>query len=117
MLFENVRIESMGYELGPERVTSSDLEEQFSETLARLKIRPGVLETISGIRERRFWKLGTMPSEIATIAAQKAINLSGIDPNEIGCLVSTSVMRDYIEPATASLIHGKLAPTLAVYEL
>ncbi|GAB4452484.1 MAG: 3-oxoacyl-ACP synthase III [Anaerolineae bacterium] len=108
MLFENVRIESMGYEIGPERVTSSDLEEQFSETLARLRIRPGVLEAISGIRERRFWKLGTMPSEIATLAAQKAIDIAGIDPDEIGCLISTSVFRDYIEPATASLVHGNL---------
>ena len=39
MRFENVRIEAVAYELGPERVTSTDLEEQFSETLARLKIR------------------------------------------------------------------------------
>lgn len=108
MLFENVRIESMGYEIGPERVTSADLEEQFSDTLIRLKVRPGVLEAISGIRERRFWKLGTMPSEIATLAAQKAIDLAGINPDDIGSLVNTSVMRDYIEPSTASLIHGNL---------
>lgn len=108
MLFENVRIESMGYEIGPERVTSADLEEQFSDTLIRLKVRPGVLESISGIRERRFWRLGTMPSEIATLAAQKAIDLAGINPDDIGSLVNTSVMRDYIEPSTASLIHGNL---------
>jgi 3-oxoacyl-[acyl-carrier-protein] synthase-3 len=108
MLFENVRIESIGYELGPEIVTSSDLEEQFSETLARLKIHPGMLESISGIHERRFWPLGTKPSEIGTIAATKALEKANIDLDEIGCLISTSVMRDYIEPSTASLIHGNL---------
>jgi 3-oxoacyl-[acyl-carrier-protein] synthase-3 len=108
MQFENVRIESLGYELGPERVTSADLEEQFSETLARLGIRPGVLEMISGIRERRFWDYGTQPSQIATLAARKAIEIAGINPYEIGCLINTSVFRDYIEPSTASLIHGNL---------
>lgn len=108
MLFENVRIEAMGYDIGPEIVTSADLEEQFSDTLARLKIRPGVLEAISGIRERRFWKLGTRPSEIATTAALKAIDIAGIDPSEIGVLISTSVMKDFIEPSVASLIHGNL---------
>ena len=56
MLFNNVMIESVEYILGPQRVTSSDLEERISETLARLGIRPGILEAISGIRERRFWE-------------------------------------------------------------
>ncbi len=108
MLFENVTIEAVEYELGPHPVTSTDLEEQISETLARLNVRPGTLEAISGIRERRFWDLGTKPSEIATTAARKAIELSGIDPSEIGCLISTSVMRDYIEPSVASFVHGNL---------
>jgi 3-oxoacyl-[acyl-carrier-protein] synthase-3 len=108
MLFENVTIEAVEYELGPQPVTSTDLEEQISNTLARLKVRPGMLETISGIRERRFWELGTRPSEIATTAARKAIEISGVDPNEIGCLISTSVMKDYIEPSVACFVHGNL---------
>jgi 3-oxoacyl-[acyl-carrier-protein] synthase III len=108
MLFNNVRIEAIGYELGPEIVTSSDLEEQFSGTLARLSLRPGILETMSGIHERRFWPLGTKPSTIGTTAAQKALAAAKVKPDEIDCLISTSVMRDYIEPSTASLIHGNL---------
>ena len=101
-------IESVEYELGPHRVPSSDLEEQLSETLARLGIPPGMLEAVSGIRERRFWDLGTQPSQVATLAARKAIGIAGIDPKEIGCMVSTSVMKDYIEPSVASLVHGNL---------
>ncbi|MCB0211583.1 MAG: 3-oxoacyl-ACP synthase III [Anaerolineae bacterium] len=108
MLFENVRIEAVEYELAPERVTSADLEEQFSDTLARLKIRPGILENLSGIHERRYWEPGTQPSDIATRAARKVIETAGIDPNDIGCMVNTSVMKDYIEPSVASLIHGNL---------
>ena len=119
MLFNNVMIESVEYILGPHRVTSTDLEEQVSETLARLKVRPGMLEAISGIRERRFWDLGTQPSEIATLAARKAIEIAGIDPQEIGCMISTSIMKDYIEPSVASLVHGnlKLSPHCMNYDI
>jgi len=119
MLFNNVMIESVEYILGPHRVTSTDLEEQISGTLARLGVRPGMLETLSGIRERRFWDLGTKPSEIATLAARKAIEMAGIDPQEIGCLINTSVMKDYIEPSVASLVHGnlKLSPNCINYDI
>ena len=84
MLFNNVRIEAIGYELGPEIVTSSDLEEQFSGTLARLNLRPGILESISAIRERRFWPLGAKPSTIATTAAHKALAAAGVGLDETG---------------------------------
>ena len=119
MLFNNVMIESVEYVLGPHRVTSSDLEEQISETLARLGIRPGLLEALSGIRERRFWDLGTQPSDIATMAARKAIEISGIDPQEIGCMVNTSIMKDYIEPSVASFVHGNLglSPNCINYDI
>jgi len=119
MRFDNVMIESVEYILGPHRVTSSDIEEQISGTLARLGIRPGMLEAISGIRERRFWDLGTKPSEIATLAARKAIEISGIDPDEIGCMISTSIMKDYIEPSVASLVHGnlQLSPNCINYDI
>jgi 3-oxoacyl-[acyl-carrier-protein] synthase-3 len=119
MLFNNVMIESVEYILGPQRVTSSDLEERISDTLARLGIRPGLLEAISGIRERRFWELGTQPSEIATLAGRKAIEIAGIDPKEIGCMISTSVMKDYIEPSVASLVHGnlRLSPNCINYDV
>ncbi len=108
MLFDNVMIESLGYILAPHRVTSSDIEEQISETLARLNLSPNILEILSGIRERRLWDPGVMPSEVATIAAQKAIEFAGIDLQQIGCLISTSVTKDYIEPSVASLVHGNL---------
>ncbi len=67
-----------------------------------------MLESVTGIRERRFWDLDTMPSEIAAMAARKAIEFAGIDPQEIGCLINTSVIKDYIEPSVASLVHGDL---------
>jgi 3-oxoacyl-[acyl-carrier-protein] synthase-3 len=119
MLFQNVAIEAIAYELAPHRVTSEDLENQMAATMQRLGIPAGRLEALSGIRERRFWDHGTMPSDVATIAARKVIDQSAIDPQRIGCLINTSVCKDYIEPSVACLVHGnlKLPPGCVNYDI
>lgn len=108
MLFNNVAIEAMAYELPPNRVTSAELEEQIAETMARLGIEKGKIERPTGIRERRIWDPGKTPSEVATLVGRKVIEKSGIDLQKIGCLINTSITKDYMEPSVASLIHGNL---------
>ncbi len=108
LLSGNVAIEAVAYELAPEIISSAAIEDQLSATMARLGIRKGLLEELTGIKERRFWEPGVMPSEVATRAAHKVIEQAGIDKNEIGCLMNTSVCKDYIEPSIASLVHGNL---------
>lgn len=108
MLSGNVTIEAVEYELPPHVITSEQIEETIQETLGRLKLPKGLLRMLTGIRERRVWPAGEMPSVVATLAAEKVIAASGIDPNEIGCIINTSVCKDYIEPSVASLIHGNL---------
>lgn len=108
MLFENVCIEGLGYHLPENRITSSELESRLAPLYERLKLPSGRLELMSGIEERRFWDEGVLPSEIAAIAGKKAIENSGIDAKEIGCLISASVCRDFLEPSTASVVHHNL---------
>ncbi|MFH2220422.1 MAG: 3-oxoacyl-ACP synthase III [Pseudomonadota bacterium] len=108
MLSKKVAIEAVAYELAPHRITSESLEAQIAGTLERLGKKTGLIEGLTGIRERRFWDPGVMPSAVATMAARNVIETSGIDPQEIGCLINTSVCKDYIEPSVASLIHGNL---------
>ncbi len=108
MLFGNVAIEALEYELGPHRITNADIEAQLEEPMKRLRISKGYLEKLTGIKERRFWDPGTQPSTVATKVARKLIEDSGINQDEIGCLVNTSVTRDYIEPSTAAIVHGNL---------
>ena len=108
MLFENVCIEGLGYHLPENRMTSSELETRLAPLYERLKLPSGRLELMSGIRERRFWDEGIFPSEVAAIAGKKAMENSGVDAKEIGCLISASVCRDFLEPSTASLVHHRL---------
>ena len=108
MRFQNVQIEGLGYHLPENIVTSDELEKRLAPLYDRLKLPQGRLELMSGIQERRFWKKGVFPSEVATIAGEKAILQSGLDKDQIGCLISASVCRDFLEPSTASVIHNNL---------
>jgi len=108
MLYKNVHIEAFGYELPPNIITSLSLEERLASVYNRLNLAFGRLEMMSGIRERRFWNNGMPPSQTSTMAAEKAIINSKIDKGDIECILHTSLSRDFLEPATAFLIHDSL---------
>jgi len=108
MRFGNVSICSVAHVDAPHRVSSAEVEARLDPTMRRLGIPKGLLEGLSGIVARRVWDPGVQPSDAATLAAERAIALAGIDRSRLGVLISTSVCRDYIEPSTACLVHGKL---------
>ncbi len=113
MRFENVAIASVAHVDAPHRVSSAELEARLGPTLKRLRVPKGLLEGLTGIKARRMWAPEVQPSDAATLAAKRAIAAAGVDASRIGILISTSVCRDYVEPSTACLVHGKLglAPT------
>ena len=119
MRFENVHIEALGLALPQQVVTSTDLEGRLGPLYKRLGVSVGRLELMSGIKERRFWKPGTRPSDAAARAGKDAIERSGIDPARIGCLIHSSVCRDFMEPATASVVHARLglSPECEAFDL
>ena len=119
MLYKNVCIESFGYKLPGNIITSLSLEERLAPVYDRLNLAFGRLEMMTGIRERRFWDEGTPPSQASTTAAEKAIANSGIDREDIGCLLHTSLSRDFLEPATAFLVHDSLGlpPTATIFDI
>ena len=108
MEFQNVSIIGLAHVDAPQRVTSSELEEQLSPLLKRIQARTDIIQSLTGIVARRFWEPGRQPSEAATMAAEKAISNAGIDKSQLGILLNTSVCRDYIEPSVACLVHGNL---------
>ncbi len=108
MLYQNVAIASVSHIDAPIRLTSASIMERLQPTLDRLGLRENLLEDVAGIYERRIWDGPVQPSDAATMAAQKALAASGIAHEHIGVLINTSVCRDYLEPSTASIIHGNL---------
>ena len=108
MLFQNVSIAGLAHIDAPHTLTSQAINEKLQPTLDRLGIRTDVLGDIAGIHARRLWDDETLSSDVATLAARKALADAGIDASQIGLLVNTSVSRDYLEPSTASIVSGNL---------
>ena len=108
MRFDSVVIESIGWVLPQNIVTSSELEDMFGGTLQRLGLPKGQLERLSGVKERRYWDAGVQPSVVAAMAGQQALDNAGLGNDQIDAVINTSVCRDYLEPATAALVMGRM---------
>jgi 3-oxoacyl-[acyl-carrier-protein] synthase-3 len=108
MQYQNVCLEAVGYSLPDETVTSEEIERRLEPLYQRLRLPEGRLELMTGIRERRFWEPGVLPSDKSIESGESAIEASGIDRREIGVLIHGSVCRDYLEPATACRVHHGL---------
>ncbi len=108
MRYSSVCIEAIAYRLPEERVSSQEIERRLEAVYRRLHLAEGRLELMTGIVERRFWPRGIMPSEVSAATAADALRQANFPAEKIGALIHGSVSRDYIEPATASLVHARL---------
>jgi acyl-CoA:acyl-CoA alkyltransferase len=108
MRFENVAIASISHIEAPHVIHSSELVKKLGATMDRLGIRRDVFEKVAGINSRRVFDRDTPPSDAAAQAGELAIVDAGIERSQIGILINTSVCRDYLEPSTAAIVHGKL---------
>ena len=108
MKYSRVYIESVGYELAPIVVTSTELESRLQPMYDALHIAPGQLEALTGIRERRWWKPNTPVSHGAIAAAKKALQERNISAEDLGAVVYAGVCREHFEPATACQVAAAL---------
>jgi 3-oxoacyl-[acyl-carrier-protein] synthase-3 len=92
----------------PEAVSSDWIDEQLAVTYKRCGLRSGLLADLAGIKERRWWPDGFTFDQAAALAGRQAIDAAGIDPAEIGMLISTSVCKHHLEPSVACAVHHQL---------
>jgi 3-oxoacyl-[acyl-carrier-protein] synthase-3 len=119
MLYENVYIESMGYVVPDNIITTAWIEEQLAPVYKDLGAPAGFIERLTGIKEHRWWDEEIQVSDASAMAGERAIENAAIDRGAIECLINASVCRDYIEPATASIVHDKLhlSPRALVFDV
>ena len=106
--FSRSSIWGLGHVAAPDVVTSAWIDEQLAETFERCGVRPGLLESVAGIIERRWWPEGTTFDEAAAMAGRVAMDDAGIDPGEVDLLISTSVSKHHLEPSVACAVHHEL---------
>ncbi len=66
------------------------------------------IATRTGIRSRYLAPTGTTSSELGLVAAQRALEMAGIDAATIDLIIVATSTPDFIFPSTACLIQGKL---------
>jgi acyl-CoA:acyl-CoA alkyltransferase len=92
----------------PHVVTSAEFDERLAATYRRVGLRPGLLENLAGITERRWWPGDVGFADAAAMAGAKALAEAGVDPAQVGLLVDTSVSRAHLEPSAACAVHNAL---------
>jgi 3-oxoacyl-[acyl-carrier-protein] synthase-3 len=92
----------------PRVVTSDEMDDRLSDVYQRVGLRPGMMQRLAGIQERRWWADGTSFSDGAAMAGAKAMAEAGVYPGQIGLMVNTSVSRAHLEPSTAVAVHHAL---------
>ena len=101
-------IVSIAHVDAPQVVTSAEIDERLSATYERVGAQAGLLESLAGIKERRWWPEGYLFTDAAAAAGARAIESAGIRVEEIGLLIDTSVCRDRLEPSSAVTVHNTL---------
>jgi 3-oxoacyl-[acyl-carrier-protein] synthase-3 len=119
MKYSRVHIDSIGYELPPVVVTTTELESRLRPTYEALRIPEGQLEAWTGILERRWWEVGYSLSEGATAAARKALQQAQVRAQDVEVLIYAGVCRENFEPATACKVAAELGISneAAVYDI
>jgi 3-oxoacyl-[acyl-carrier-protein] synthase-3 len=86
----------------PEKVlTNADLEKLVDTNDLWIRER-------TGIQERRIAAPEQASSDLALIAAQRALEMAGLDAADVELIVIGTVTPDYPFPSTATVVQGKL---------
>lgn len=94
--------------VAPIVVTSDEIDAQLMDTYDRVGLRPGMLEHLAGIKERRWWAPDVTFADAASMAGAKALAEAGVNPESVGLLIDTSVCRERLEPSASVDIHQQL---------
>jgi 3-oxoacyl-[acyl-carrier-protein] synthase-3 len=117
--FARTSIWGLAHVAAPEVVTSAWIDEQLAATFERCGIRPGLLDAVAGINERRWWPEEVTFNEAAAMAARVAMTNAGVVASDIDLLISTSVCKHHLEPSVACAVHHELglSPSCTNFDL
>ena len=90
-----------GYYVPEKIVTNFDLEKTLDTTDAWI-------DQMTGIKERRVSGKNESTSDLAKIAAEKAVKNAGLSLKDIDFVIVATVTGDYAWPATANIVVDKL---------
>lgn len=105
------KIIGTGSFLPPNRVTNQDLTQTLAEK--GLETSDEWIVSRSGISARHYAADGVLSSDLATAAAQRALEMAGLSPNDIDLIILATSTPDFLGgfPSTACVVQRKLGIT------
>ena len=105
---DNTSILSVCAVEAPIVMPSSAFDDRLAAAYERVGLLPGMLVKLAGVRERRWWPEDVSFADGAAMAGAKALAEAGIQPEQVGVMINTSVSREHLEPSTAVAVHHQL---------
>lgn len=106
--WDDVFIDGAAVIVPEQRLATAELEERIRPLYRKLGFKPGWVEAVTGIAERRMWRAGRTAVDGAVDAARQAMAEAGVQPSEVQALVSCSVYKHRLEPSIACEVQGEL---------
>lgn len=107
----NAMIAGTGHALPDGVLTNADLEKMVETSDEWIVTR-------TGVRQRRIARADEYTSTFATLAAQRALEMAQVEPQDIDLIICATVCPDMMLPATACLIQSALgAQRAAAYDM
>ncbi|MCW2956495.1 MAG: Ketoacyl-ACP synthase [Thermoleophilia bacterium] len=105
--------------LPPDVVTSTEVERRIAEASGHSGFVPraGIVEKLTGIRQRRYKLSHEDSSDLAVNAARIALADAGIEASDLDLIIFASTSQDLIEPATAHIVSAKLGASCPVFDV
>lgn len=100
------RVLGTGSYLPPDRVTNQELADRLAKDGIETSDEWIVART--GIRARHFAASDVTTSDLALVAAQRAIEAADADPQSIDLIIVATSTPDFVFPSTACLLQNKL---------
>ena len=113
----NAKIRSLATYVPERRVSSSEVEDLLRAENPSVRIQPGIIESVTGIRERRYAAEGEYNSHLAARAAERALADANLTVADIDLLIFASAGQDLIEPATAHIVQSMLGTNCRVFDI
>src|SRR3989338_5874189 len=101
------RIAGLGFHVPDKILTNKDLEKMVETSDEWIRTR-------TGIAERRIAEKGTGVSELAAVAAERALQNASVTAKEVDLLIVATTTPDMPLPATACFVQEKIGAINAV---
>lgn len=113
----HVRIVAAASYLPGPPVSTGEVERRIACASPDVRIRTGLLQGLTGIRNRHYLGEGVQASDLAVAAAADAIERAGVTAADIDLLIWGSASQDLVEPATAHIVAAKLGVDGHVFDV